>query len=120
MRVGWYVVLTVVLLSLSLPIAVTAASPAVSENVQLCLGCHGNKDFSLDLPNKEKLSLFIDLNTFTGSVHGTFDCSLCHAGFSAEKHPGRVLKNRKGIRGHGFVPSARPATRNSSPPCMAR
>jgi len=92
MRVGLFFVLTFALLFLFLPIAVTAAQPSVSGNVHHCLGCHGNKDFSLELQKKEKLSLFIDINNFAGSVHGSFDCSACHAGFSAEKHPGRVLK----------------------------
>ena len=95
MRVRLFFVLAVALFLLSLPIAVTASPPSVSENVQHCLGCHGNKDFSLDLQKNEKLQLFIDINAFAGSVHGSLDCSVCHKGFSAEKHPSKVLKSRR-------------------------
>lgn len=95
MRVRLCFVLAVLLLLLSLPGAVKASPPSGSENVQHCLGCHGNKDFSLELQKGGKLPLYIDINDFAGSVHGSFDCSACHMGFSAEKHPGRVLKNRR-------------------------
>lgn len=95
MRVRLCFVVAVALVFLSLARVGTAAPPSVSENVQQCLGCHGNKDFSLELQKNEKLSLHIDITDFAGSVHGSFDCSVCHTGFSAEKHPGRVLKNRR-------------------------
>ena len=94
MKVRGSIILAVALLLLSLPITVAAAPPAVSEDVQICLGCHGNKDFSLDLPSKEKLSLFIGADDFAASAHGSFDCSLCHTGFSVEKHPSKVRKTR--------------------------
>ena len=95
MRTRFCFTLTVALFLLCLPITVTAAPPSVSENVQNCLGCHGNKDFSVELQNKEKLPLFIDKDALAGSAHASLDCSACHAGFSAEKHPARVLKNRR-------------------------
>lgn len=95
MRTRLCFALTVAVLLLSLPIAVTASPPSVSENVQNCLGCHGNKDFSVELQKNEKLPLFIDKNAFAGSAHGALDCSACHTGFSTEKHPSRVLKSRR-------------------------
>jgi hypothetical protein len=95
MRARLFFVLAGALLFLSLPMAVTASPPSVSENVQHCLGCHGNKDFSLDLSKKERLPLFVDIHAFAGSVHSSLDCSACHAGFSAEKHPSRVFKTRR-------------------------
>ncbi|RPI37816.1 MAG: hypothetical protein EHM54_02145 [Nitrospiraceae bacterium] len=103
MKVRRCVILAVALLLLSLPITVAASPPAVSENVQSCLGCHGNKDFSLDLPSKEKLPLYIDVNDFAGSVHGSLDCSLCHTGFSVEKHPSKVRKTRAEYTAAGSV-----------------
>ena len=95
MRSGLFFVTVFLVLFLFIPIYVTASSPSVSENVRHCLECHGNKDFSLELQKKEKLPLFIDINKFAGSVHGSLDCSACHAGFSADKHPERVLKNTR-------------------------
>jgi len=95
MRTRFCFALTVALLLLSLPIAAAAAPSSISENVQNCLGCHGNKDFSMDLQKNEKLPLFIDVKAFAGSAHGSLDCSACHTGFSAEKHPARVLKSRR-------------------------
>lgn len=95
MRIRPCVVAVVALFLFSLPAGGKAAPPSVSENVRYCLGCHGNKDLSLELQKNEKLPLFIDIHAFAGSVHGSFDCSACHTGFSMEKHPARVLKNRR-------------------------
>jgi predicted CXXCH cytochrome family protein len=89
------------LFSISLPVIVPAA---VSESTEYCLGCHGNKDFYLDLHRNQKLSLYVDVNSFSGSVHGSFECSSCHTGFSQENHPGKVLKDRRAytIKGSGL------------------
>lgn len=84
-----------IILILSFPSAFAAAPTAPPEEVQLCLGCHGNKDFSTVLKNGDKFSLYIDEETFKKSVHRPLNCSGCHNDFSADKHPGKVLKNKR-------------------------
>ena len=74
-----------------------AAPPSVSGDVQHCLECHGNKDFSLELPQKEKLPLFIDVNKFKGSVHGSLDCSAMPCRIFRRKASVQGLKKYKGI-----------------------
>ncbi|MDP2166837.1 MAG: cytochrome c3 family protein [Thermodesulfovibrionales bacterium] len=65
-----------------------------TEEAQICLGCHGDKGMVATLKNGEKLSLYVDDRILRDSVHGSFNCSTCHAGFSADKHPQRTFQSR--------------------------
>lgn len=55
-----------------LVVVLLAAAPARAEDAADCLGCHGDK---------------IDAKRFTGSVHGTLGCGVCHADIAGYPHP---------------------------------
>jgi predicted CXXCH cytochrome family protein len=59
------------------------------EEGQICLGCHGSKEFKSTLKNGDVLVLYVDGQKQRSSVHGGLECTNCHAGFSAENHPKR-------------------------------
>jgi len=94
-RLNYLFRFVILIFSLFVPLQSTATQSTSPDKVQICLGCHGNKDFSVELKNGEKLSLFVNEDSHKNSVHGVLECSGCHSGFSAEKHPGRVLKNKR-------------------------
>lgn len=98
-----HAVVVAALAGLSFVMATSRSHAALSENVQMCLGCHGNADFAVDLKSGERLSLYIDAGKFEKSVHHKLECSGCHRGFSAEKHPSKILANK---RAHAVAGSA--------------
>jgi len=70
------------------------AQDAVEQEVEFCLGCHGEKDFATELPSGDKMSLTVDRGTIAASVHGKgLRCTDCHAGMGEIPHPERAVKN---------------------------
>ncbi|MEW6109027.1 MAG: cytochrome c3 family protein [Nitrospirota bacterium] len=94
-RSSFILIVAVTVLTLFLPVSSIASPTAPPDESRLCLGCHGNRDFTAELKSGEKLSLFVNAETLKTSVHNMLACSGCHTGFSAEKHPSRILKNRR-------------------------
>jgi predicted CXXCH cytochrome family protein len=87
------IALLLVAVALQAPDVAPATRAAQNE---LCLACHGDRDLSLDLPSGETRSLFIDLATFTASVHGDkLSCVDCHTDMTEVPHPARPLKTRR-------------------------
>lgn len=79
--------------ALQAPDATPATRAAQNET---CLACHGDRDLSLELPSGETRSLFVDLATFTASIHGdTLSCVDCHTDMTEVPHPARPLKTRR-------------------------
>lgn len=73
------------------------AQPAkVPDSVTACLGCHEDKDLSLELKDKSKMGLYVDVNEFMASVHGSqLVCTDCHARYE-ENHPsGATFDSRR-------------------------
>lgn len=60
------------------PIYATAAKGVLSDEAQICLGCHSNKDMVKKLESKETMSLYINGDEFANSIHNPFSCSGCH------------------------------------------
>lgn len=79
----------------SRPAAASPSAQTPPDEIELCLGCHGEKSLSADLKDGTKLRLHIDADTIRKSVHRTLRCSSCHQEFSADKHPSRILKNKR-------------------------
>jgi thiosulfate reductase cytochrome b subunit len=52
----------------------------------VCLACHGMQGLEKERQGK-KVSLFIDHNRFSQSVHAPFECGVCHADVSEVPHP---------------------------------
>jgi cytochrome b subunit of formate dehydrogenase len=51
-----------------------------------CLQCHGNPSLSVTDLTGQRRSLYIGAATFHGSVHGSFDCQVCHEGITSIPH----------------------------------
>jgi hypothetical protein len=62
-----------------------AAAPAAS--AQACLTCHGLPDLKRTLADGTTLSLHIDAQHFSSSVHAALDCTGCHSNISLTNHP---------------------------------
>ena len=71
------------------------ASTARNEEVETCLGCHGEKDASVTLPNGEKQSLYVPRDVFGKSVHGERQgCTGCHPAQTEVPHPELKAKDK--------------------------
>jgi predicted CXXCH cytochrome family protein len=67
-----------------------------SEKVEFCLGCHSDPTLSVELPDKEKMSLYINPAEFAASIHGDkLDCTDCHSDISDYPHSVKELKDRR-------------------------
>lgn len=74
----------------------TRTAAASSEEAQMCLGCHSDKNLTKQLDNKEVLSLFINGNEFANSIHNAIGCAGCHMDISMENHPQiKKVKSKK-------------------------
>lgn len=64
---------------------------------QYCLYCHKH-GISKTLPSKETLSLKVNQDEIKKSVHGKFECIVCHSDFSKINHPLYNLKSKSEYR----------------------
>lgn len=73
-----------------------AQGPATDEE---CLTCHSNKSLTTTLPSGEPLSLYVDKDTFHGSIHGTLkvQCVQCHTDISGYPHPPANYIDRRDV-----------------------
>jgi predicted CXXCH cytochrome family protein len=78
--------------------AAPASSPALSEEVETCLGCHGDRDLKTRLASGEVLSLYVDRAAFSGSVHGNrLGCLECHPGMASVPHPPKPFRTLRDV-----------------------
>ncbi len=88
-------ILLFVFLSLALVlIGATASVAEAAEPNDQCLQCHSNKGFSIEKEGKT-VSLYVDSNELSQSVHGTNDCQTCHAGMEDIPHKETVSSVRE-------------------------
>jgi len=61
-----------------------------------CLGCHGKPGLTTSLPGGDVLSISIDANIYTTSVHGSqgMSCSSCHQDITGYPHPEVTAQSR--------------------------
>jgi predicted CXXCH cytochrome family protein len=73
-----------------------AAIPAEQDD---CLGCHGaDPSQTLDLPSGEKLSVFVDQDSFAKSVHGEIlRCGDCHSDKTGYPHDPKPFQTRRDV-----------------------
>jgi predicted CXXCH cytochrome family protein len=90
---GGYLLATAVVLGL---LAGSAFGRAVPDSVANCLNCHEDKQLSMTLKDGATMSLAIDPQEFSRSVHGgQLVCTDCHAGYD-ENHPsGKTFPSRR-------------------------
>jgi len=68
----------------------------ISDQAKICLTCHANRGLTKTLENKEILSLFIDKDLFSQSVHKNIDCNGCHTGYmAAHVAKKKTIKSKK-------------------------
>ncbi len=68
----------------------------LSEEVELCLGCHSDSSLQMELPGGDLVSVYVNPEEFTNSVHGSkLNCTDCHNDISDYPHPERNLKSRR-------------------------
>jgi predicted CXXCH cytochrome family protein len=82
------------LVFLAAPLLSAGPPPRASrDEVDGCLGCHGDKDASMTLASGETVRIFVDRAAFERSVHGeTLGCTACHAGHADVPHPQTGVK----------------------------
>ncbi|QER42233.1 cytochrome c family protein [Thermodesulfobacterium sp. TA1] len=61
---------------------------------EYCMSCH-KIDLKKNLKSGETLDLKVNLNEIKQSVHGKFQCIICHSDFSKTKHPTYNFKNKR-------------------------
>ncbi len=61
-------------------------APALSEEDEICLSCHGSEGMETELASGETLSLHIRDGAFAASVHGSLGCTGCHMDVDAADH----------------------------------
>jgi len=64
---------------------------------EYCLSCH-KFNITKTLPSNEKISLKVNEDEIKKSVHGKFQCIVCHSDFSKAKHPIYNFKNKAEYR----------------------
>lgn len=62
------------------------------EDMQVCTGCHGDKEIMKTMVGPGARSLYVDQTELQGSVHGNLGCSACHQDISMEDHPKKGSK----------------------------
>jgi len=62
---------------------------SAQETSEYCLGCHGNPDLNMTLPDGGVLSLYISEDMLHSSVHAQsgIECSACHDDIQTYPHP---------------------------------
>ncbi len=82
-------------LSLQSPTPALAQGPA-PKNAD-CLSCHSNPNLNVKLQSGETLSLFVDEQHFTDSVHGQKNCTDCHTDILGYPHPAVTFQDRRDV-----------------------
>jgi predicted CXXCH cytochrome family protein len=64
-----------------------------------CLGCHGSDpSMAMDLPNGEKLAIYVDQAVFAKSVHGEIlRCSDCHTEKTGYPHDSKPFASKRDL-----------------------
>ncbi len=86
------IIISLFIVLLVFPFYVTVSKSALSEEAQLCLGCHSEKNLTKELTSKEVLSLYINGDDFSKSAHSQIGCAGCHMDISMDNHPRTVKK----------------------------
>lgn len=72
------------------------SSPAAPSPDNSCLSCHNQPGMKVTLANGEKLSVYVDSQTFAKSIHGDkLSCTDCHSSITTYPHPEREIASRR-------------------------
>jgi hypothetical protein len=81
------IVISLFIVLMIFPFYVTVSKSAISQEAQLCLGCHSARELTRQLESRETLSLYINGDEFAKSAHNIISCAGCHMDISMETHP---------------------------------
>jgi hypothetical protein len=70
-----------------------ASGEGLAQESQSCLQCHTRDGIVVTFTNNESLSVHVDADMFTTSVHSFLQCSDCHREFSEDVHPKRRFRS---------------------------
>ncbi len=70
----------------------TAPDAASPPDKAVCLGCHGNEGFSMPAADGTSRQLFVAGDKFEKSVHGAFQCTMCHQDVTSASHEKKPQK----------------------------
>ncbi|MEW6214858.1 MAG: cytochrome c3 family protein [Nitrospirota bacterium] len=87
--------ISLLLVFMIFPVYAYVAKGVLSDEAQMCLGCHSSKDLTKQLDDKEILALYINGDEFADSIHNVIGCAGCHMDISMENHPVRKIKSKK-------------------------
>jgi cytochrome b subunit of formate dehydrogenase len=62
----------------------------VAPSSSTCLACHGTQSLAVQDSAGASRSLYVDPRVFQGSIHGAFDCQVCHGAITVFPHPDSV------------------------------
>ncbi len=97
-KLAWVLLMLGVMSMVSLLTAAPAkASQDDQQTEEYCLSCHSNPDLKMTLPSGEQLSLFIDQNKLSSSVHSPngIECEACHTNITSYPHPAIDYQTRR-------------------------
>jgi nitrate/TMAO reductase-like tetraheme cytochrome c subunit len=82
------------------PQVVPAVPVAEAPSNDLCLSCHTQQGFGIDLPNGDHLVLTIDPDAFKNGVHNEsgIACVACHTDISGFPHPERTAQSLRELQ----------------------
>jgi len=76
--------------------AVTGAVPALTGRDEMCIACHDSPFAVKTLGDGGSLSLFVERESYAGSVHAVLGCVGCHTDIDPAAHPsGRPIARRE-------------------------
>jgi nitrate/TMAO reductase-like tetraheme cytochrome c subunit len=84
-------------LALAAMVHQTALSVILASDNETCLSCHGQPGLTKSLPSGEVLSLTIDQNHFSTSVHKGLNCTDCHQNVTTIPHAAMDVKSLRDI-----------------------
>jgi cytochrome b subunit of formate dehydrogenase len=67
-------------------LAILWGSMGLAQTVEECMMCHGDKGLTKEDSAGKEISLYVDENAFSNSIHSALGCESCHAGVKAEFH----------------------------------
>ncbi|HYK14473.1 MAG TPA: hypothetical protein VEW70_10850, partial [Burkholderiales bacterium] len=70
----------------------SAEASASATDKAVCLGCHGNDGFTMPGADGKPRQLHVAGDKFEKSVHGAFQCTMCHQDITSVPHTDKHAK----------------------------
>jgi len=95
-RSAWAAALCVTLFGVEAAAQQPAKPAPVPEAVTYCLGCHDDKDLSMELKDGSSMSLYVAASHLASSVHASqLICTDCHTKYDQDHPSGATFESRR-------------------------